>query len=413
MIAIENIKNDHGTEMAAIILCCRVFFGTATNSELKQFVSANNIDWYSLIRLARQHRIRPVIYPLLHRIDLPNDIKVLIYKQQAEITQLNWKQAIETERIIMLLKKHGVQAVPYKGTAFSKQFFGDLVSRESSDIDLIIQPADLSKAIDVLKLDAYLPELDEVYNYLGTKYHSYYKDYNLNKYKNGQREFHIELHWAIAETYLNVNDKVNAFIYETGEPVKLLKADVAVLTQNAHFASVLIHHTIKDTFKYLKNIVDISQALSIPGIKTYCDKLNIEFADIGLQKILAVSNELSEQLMGICLPKTEAAFSNVKAVKYFAKQLCGNRIMASETSSNILDWMHNRLLLQDSFLQRMKFYWISGIHRFIPASRDFELVKLPKSIFFVYYFMKPFRSIIKPFDTSERKRKLIPLSSIE
>ncbi|WP_295655581.1 nucleotidyltransferase family protein [uncultured Mucilaginibacter sp.] len=409
MIAIDEIKKNHGTEMAAIILCCRFFFKTSTIDELKGFISDNDVDWYALVRLALKHRIRPTIYKILHLLNLPPDIKVLIYHQQTEITKLNWKQAIETERLILLLAQNGIEAVPYKGAAFSKQFFGDLISRESSDIDLVIKSQDLEKAIAIFKNDGYLPEIDHVYKYLGEAYCSYYKDYNLNKFKNGIREFHVELHWAIGENYLNINKNVNAFINRCNSQIALVKYPVKALSQPDHFSAILVHHGIKDTFRYLKNIVDLCQAIQQLDVQKAMTSVKSDFETIKLSKVLAVGNFLSIQLMGVAMYQPQSLLNNNNTTDtFFINQLCSGNVLGAEDTSNVFLWIKRRALLQDSSLQQFKFYWVSLKYRFIPGEADFDVIQLPRLVFFIYYFMKPFRSLIKPLDTVEKKQKLIP-----
>jgi hypothetical protein len=34
------------------------------------------------------------------------------------------------------------------------------------------------------------------------------------------------------------------------------------------------------------------------------------------------------------------------------------------------------------------------------------MIELPKPVFFIYYLVKPFRSLIKPFSAAEKKKKL-------
>jgi hypothetical protein len=393
--------------MAAMILCCRVFFETATITELNDFVADNDIDWLTLIRLAYQHRVRPTIYKILHLVELPAEINVLIYKQHAEITKLNFKQAVETERIIMLLKQQGIVAVPYKGAAFSKQFFGDLVSRESSDIDLVIRPHDINAAIAVLKHDEYQPELDSVYKYLGSRYPAYYKDYNFNKFKNGKREFHIELHWAITENYVGISSKINTFIFDVDDTFFFAKTSIRVLNKSAHFSSILIHHAVKDTFKTLKNIVDIAQASGHVCIQSSNREIYVDFDSIGLKNALAVGNALSEQLLGVCLMQAEVLKVSDSTVGYFYKQLFDKQTLQNEVVGNFAVWIKKRLLLHDSIRYKLNFCWVTLKSRFIPGEADFGLVQLPKSIFFMYYLMKPFRSLIKSFDMVVTKKKLV------
>jgi hypothetical protein len=186
MIDINDFERKYGYEMALLVLCCRVFFETATTDELKTFF-----------------------------------------------------KAVETERVILLLYKNNIDSIPYKGMAFSKQFFGDLISRESSDIDLVIKPTDLERAVQILKEDEYLPELDDVYQYLGSKFQSYNKDYNFNKFNNNSRIYHLELHWAIAENYLGASNRVNQFHYQANTQTELAKTNVKALNEVSHFSAIL------------------------------------------------------------------------------------------------------------------------------------------------------------------------------
>ncbi len=410
MIAVNNIKKERGAEIAAVILCCRVFFETATPAELKEFIAGNDIDWYAVIRIAAQHRIRPVVYKILHGVNIPDDIKVLIYKQQTDITTRNFKQAVETERIILLLKQNGIEAVPYKGTAFSKQFFGDLVSRESSDIDLVIQPADIDKTVQVLKQDKYLPEIDDVYTYLGAKYERHYKDYNLNKFENGKRLFHVELHWAVAEVYLGVNPKVNSFIYKTEGTIVLARAEIVTLNKTAHFSAMLVHHGIKDTFRCLKNIVDISMVLQCEEIQNNRDSLNKELADAGIKKIFDTANQLSGRLFGVVLQHKQNLKVNEVTVNYFCADLLSGEMIENENFKNIAEWIKRRIMLQDTLWRKLNFLWVTFADRFTPTETDFRLVKLPMPVFFIYYLMKPFRTLIKPMNAADKKRALIPVN---
>ena len=395
VIAINDIKKSYGNEIATLILSCRVFFETGTQDELIAFVADNEINWGNFIYLSKIHKIRPIVYKIIGQLNIPAPIKDFIATEYREVVLQNWKQGAETERIILLLKKSNIEVIPYKGTAFSKQFFGDLISRENSDIDLIIQPDDLPAAIQILKEDGYSPELDDIYQYLGAKYFDYFKDYNFNKFKGDIRHFHVELHWAIAENEVGINAKVNTLLYQANEQIVFFKTNMRGLDPTAHFSAMLIHHSIKDTFKFLKNIIDISQGFRQPSIHASGNLLTNSFTNFELKKALSVSNMLSEQLMGISLPQAPDFNDPENIVKHFRDQVCSQEVFHFK-KENMVKFIKNIALLQDSFLQKLKFYWLCGKFRFIPGPTDFSEIQLSEKLFFVYYIMKPFRSVIKP-----------------
>lgn len=393
MIAISNIKKNQGVEMAAIILCCRVFFKSASLEELNSFVNTNELDWKEFIRLSRINKIRPVVYKIILQVDIPSNIKSDVHRQLLEVTRLNLKQTFETKRIIHLLKNSNIDAIPYKGTGFSKQFFGDLISRESSDIDLIINPKDLPKAIEILIEDNYIPDHDEVYQYLEEKYFKHFKDYTLNKYIGKFREFHIELHWGIVNHYYGVNSRVNDFLSQITSEIAYVKDDIKMLDPIAHFSGILIHHSISDAFKCLKNVVDISQAFCHPEVHVAGNRSNKTFIDIGLYKPLLIANTISKELMGISLPQVDVLKADNKVANHFIDQVTSRQVVHYK-GKNAFIWVKNRALLEESVLMKGKIYWLFGKYRFTPTQADFKVVELPKSLFFLYYCIKPFRDLL-------------------
>lgn len=393
MIAINDIEKHQGAEMATIILCCRVFFKSATIAELNSFVSDNDPEWKEFIRLTRIHKIRPVVYKIINQAVIPAKVKSHINIELLEVTKLNLKQALETRRLINLLRYNNIETIPYKGTGFSLQFFGDLISREASDIDLVINPKDLSRAIKVLKEDDYIPEHDVVYKYLGEKYISFFKDYTLNKYIGHSREFHIELHWGIVNNYYGVNSKANELFLEVKSEITYLKESAKILNPIAHFSGILIHHSVSDTFKHLKNIVDLSQAIRHSEVQRAGEMLNVKFLNLNLHKSLLLSNTISKELMGISLPQVDVLEAGNSVADHFKSQVSSRRVVHYKGKNGLL-WVKNRALLEESILMKGKIYWLFAQYRFIPTQADFKVIKLPRSLFFLYYCIKPFRDLL-------------------
>ncbi len=407
MISVQDLKKCYGYEIAAIILCCRVFFKTASATELNAFISENAINWDIFIQLAKVHRVRPVTYQVIVRMDIPAETRALIQKQHAAIIIKNWKHAVETERLILLLRANGISVVTYKGVAFSQQFFGDLTSRESSDIDLVIRQDCLGQAIAILKEDGYLPELEDIRQYLGDRYFEQYKDYCLNKFKNGKREFHIEMHWAVAEKCIGITPRVNDLLFDWNSTVTFKNASLAGLNDHSHFSAILIHHSIKEPFKQLKNIVDLSQAIRHPGIEEKEAIIVKSFKSFRLQKVLGVSNSITEQLMGVSLKNVPTPQHTEQTAQYFLTQICTLRQHSTHPIWSMILGRKNTGLLHDSFLQRLNFYLICVKFRFVPGQADFRLIQLPGYLYFLYYILKPLRSVLRPLDPLKEKRKLL------
>ena len=71
-----------------------------------------------------------------------------------------------------------------------------------------------------------------------------------------------------------------------------------------------------------------------------------------------------------------------------------------------------RFLLCETIPDQLKFLIALLKARFTPTVADFMIIKLPHSLFFIYYICKPFRSLIKPYDATKEKRKIFENNSL-
>lgn len=402
MIAIDKIKGKYGNETGLIILCCRVFFKTATINELQNFIDFNEIKWNEFFGLVIKHKIRPIVFKTIYPLNLPAEVKLRVHTLYTNLSNHNFKLALETERIIILLQKNQIEAVPYKGIAYSKQFFNNLYLRESTDIDLVVGHEQLESAIKILETDNYESELGDIYSYLGSKYHNFFKDYNFNKYHNDKREFHVELHWAVVEKEIGIDKKTEKYLFDNGPAIEYVRYKLTSLNASSHFAAVFLHHAFKDNFNNLKAISDLSAAFTHEDLKRDAITIKNSFSRLGISLALSVSNGISEDLFGVSYfydPKP-----NIELNNYFIEEICGRKTANYSEQSRISRWVKKTALLQENSVKRFKFYLLCFAFRFIPGRFDFRAVQLPKSLFFLYYISKPFRTLVTQYSRYEVKK---------
>jgi len=145
VLALDQITTLYGEPMALLIQCCRVHFKSDAierlNKKIEKLGDEKLAEVLKRVQLlSRLHRVRPVVYRVLLNTIVPEEFKTLLKNELHSITLKNFELAKETERIVKRLEAANIVAIPYKGVAFSKQFYGDISMRESSDIDLVIDP---------------------------------------------------------------------------------------------------------------------------------------------------------------------------------------------------------------------------------------------------------------------------------
>ncbi len=405
MIPVEDVRSKYGTEIAILMLCCRLHFNTETLPTLQHYIDNNAINWDDVIYLSKYHRIEPLIYKILSKASLPAAIASRIKQNQFFLVQNNFKQALETERIISLLEARGIECTPYKGVAFSMQFYGNIISRESSDIDLVISHKNFSEVLKLMTADGYIFENEVEFNYYKEDIFVISNSLNFDKFKGDAREFHIEFHWRITENFIRIHNEAHTQLFNNSDKIILAKREVTALNANAHYITLFIHHSNHDGFRVLKNIVDLCQinysnnpAIDIHYIKKAFEKLK-------LVKAAAVCSCLSIELLGVHLPFSTAKNNNVvpgRLKTFFKERLLGKKSYRDTALDNLDN--RSQLYLKDSLPEKIEFIFAGFKQRITPSPEDLQTLKLHRNLYFLYPVLKSFRLLTKGTDKKHLKK---------
>lgn len=393
MISIIDIEKEHDVEMALIILCIRNHFKQAESNEISAYIQTKQIDWVKFKTYSEYHRVQPIVYQSVLKCGEKFEEINLFKNILQQITIRNWQLAQETERVIQLFHKEHIQAVPYKGSAFSQQFYGNLVSRFSSDIDLIIDWENLRPCIQILKNEGYVPEneMELLHGWDSGLKHAE-NEYNLDYIQNGQRLYHVELHWSIGNSEIEYSNEATQLLKANAEKQTLIKDKIISLTDDSHFLAILFHHSGKDVFNFFRNLIDIAQASQ--KINDY-QWINIHagIEKVGLIHSYEIARILIEKLIGIQIP----IYYQVH-IPFKTKQLFTNALLSSDmwvTNKSKLAYFYyfmvKRILLLDSKTKAINLVY-RHIHHFAkPSIKDYFFLPLYKHFHFIYIIVKPFR----------------------
>lgn len=404
MIAIDEIEKKYGIEIALVLLCCRVHFKTESIQNLQAFIDEKKIDWQYVQTLASYHRIEPLVFKILSALKVPETIHRQIKQKQHQLIQQSFRNALETERIIHLLKQNGIDCLPYKGVAFSKQFYGDIISRESSDIDLVISPDAFEKVISLMCKDGYYFESRVEYEYLKHKFKNYTKEINFNKFENDQRIFHIEFHWKISDNRIKLKKSINEILYVEGLPDTLAREMVKMMGVHEHYVAVFVHHSMNDGFSVLRNIIDLA---------TIANEQNREINHLAIQRMLLnlklsqaakICSIITSDILGLKIPLfADQHFYIGKNIKqHFTDQLLHEKMIGYHFQIKPIN--KNILLLRENISEKIKYLIGCMELRFTPSPKDFRTFNLPRGFYFLYFIIKPFRSLFNRVNTEEAKQ---------
>jgi hypothetical protein len=400
MLMLDQIAIMYGEPMALLIQCCRVHFKTdstqSLNEKIEKFGDEKLAEVLKRVQLlSRLHRIRPVVYRVLLNANISAEFKTALKNELQSITLKNFELVKETERIVKKLEATNIVAIPYKGVSFSKQFYGDISMRESSDIDLAIDPTSLLAIKPLLEEDDYVVAAGmEVPTKASANYYIENKDLCFDKTSTTER-FHIELHWMI--THPNYQAPVNLNKIDTCQILEseLAGTQLQFLEPAEHFRATLLHHLLDDGMEYLKLLVDIAQAQSILRSSSVNEKIvqleqhynvvSILQATIDLFGVDQVNEQpnndsLSHNIIDYCLRSTIGRYQRHRVFS-----LIGHY---QRTLRNRVRFIKNK--------KDKRLFQLSYLHGLIkPGLGEREWIPLPSYLHGLYYLIRPLRILLR------------------
>ena len=393
--------------MGVVIQACRVHFGSANTEALQSLLQVTEEDWISIVKLARQHRIRPVVLKALLSCTLPANIRKIIDGELKLVLRDELKRTGETIKKATLLQENGIEALPYKGITYSYEFYGEYAMRESSDMDFAIDPNQLPEADRLLASDNYFSAEKEYYNYLG---HDLYvkrnRGYNFKKDDQDTQNL-IEMHWGMLEDCNLVSGVENKFHFTEKKHADDQAHATYTLNKFEHFKAIYLHHTVQEGLTYLKTIIDIAQGLSVVAHPNSDLEKKILFDLVRHHRLKEVA-WLSYRLFGVRSSFTTNSKATMERLEKFPF-LIQLRSIKKQGSYSFLNYFsyHSRLLWARIFFVQgiipTLLFLLKAVGRvFTYDIDDFKWAKIPRNLSFLYHFIRPIRKIFFPSNPLHR-----------
>lgn len=387
MIEISTLSEKYGAEQALVVLICRLYFRTAGRDDVLLFINNNGVDYNLFYELISQHEIRPLIYEVISKSDITlGNITDKLRAAVIRISAANMDRFRELLVIMPLLRKNGIEAVAVKGVALSRLLYGNVIGRETSDIDIFIRASDLGAARQILLNEGY-EDRSYYRNDLLTHIVENEREHKLYNPKNGM---YVELQWQVT---LNVTDTPvsSAMILECTAPLGIENMDVVTPNLQSHLLLLMAHHGVNDLWRTLKHVVDIG--VFIDRYKSY---INVQaFMDATAQSRIYKSSvtglKLVEEIFGI---RTLTLPGNIETP---AQEVANNllRYPLIERVRPFLQNIRQQLILRDSTGDKVRVIWRYMFKLWHPDIEQIKVLDLPAKYFFIHYLYRPLHLSLK------------------
>ncbi|GGH57565.1 hypothetical protein GCM10008014_29310 [Paenibacillus silvae] len=366
-------------ELRLILSMLRGDMTALTSQEIEG--QLHGVDWSLFLRLVYHHRLYSVMYLYLKKetaLPVPQAVMESLKQQYTMNTFRMLQLTAEMEQVCGAFREHGIRNITLKGPALAHDLYGDVSMRTSKDLDILIPVQDVEAAARTLQgLGYQCKEGERALTVRSWKWREHHICY-IHPLKRTQ----IEIHWRLnpdsgRESDFELLWQRSRFSTYTQTPVRMLEAEDLWV--------YLVTHGARHGWFRLRWLLDIDQMIrTMPLDVNKIERRLKEEArlSIGSQTLHLVSNLLHT-------PLNEAYRSimsmNVRAGKRLAKEsvLFMKDMLDSPADLN----QYNSYLFA---LRSTRQKWFFFIERLYPSTWDVHQLPLPRSLYFLYFPLRPF-----------------------
>ena len=351
-------------------------------------LSRTALDWEVLAAHGRRHSVFPLLYRQLAAV-VPHAVPPDSLHRLKELYQGNAARNLfllgELERVLHALAEDGVTAIPYKGPVLAIAGYGDLSLRRFVDLDVIVQRADVERAIVTLTRLGYRAEpvvSPAQQAFLIRTQHDL-------AFKRDEGRLIVELHWEVAPR-LFATELAAEDLWRQATTRAVGGSQVLTLAPEDMLLSLCVHGS-KHLWERLAWVCDIAEWLAAhPGLQW--PELLARAERTGQQRMLFVGLQLAAELLDAPLAAPAAtAIAADRAVARLAAQAKQVIFREPPRPPGMISSLRFNLLARRAWPGK----WSYLRHLLTPTDADVRAFRAPRALQCAYYVVRPFRLLTK------------------
>lgn len=185
--------SNHIAERELLRLCAACRLTDAAKSRVSELVGPAT-DWPYVIDWAARHRILPQLHRNLKAAcesKVPARIADDLRRDYFLNASHNLRLSGEMIRLVQLFEANGIDVIPFKGPLLAEKVYGTVSARQFGDLDMLVPPEDVAKARRLLVAEGYTPE----FALQGKIESEYLRSEHAFQFQKEGAGFVIEVHW--------------------------------------------------------------------------------------------------------------------------------------------------------------------------------------------------------------------------
>ncbi len=368
---------------AQLLACIRSKVDPLT-AEIIEGLCDRPLNWSSVLHLASRNDVSGLLYQSLQET-CPERVPTNVFNTLRHQQQAHWlKSCFLSDELLQLLQAltdAGIPALAYKGPALAMSVYGNLALRPFCDIDILIRPEDLVAAKVVL--------MESGYNTLIVDD----RIEALNIWSDSARDFIrqdgqvvVDLQWRLTPRFFATDLSVDDLLHRH-QTVSLMDTPVPVLALEDLMLALCIHGA-KECWSKLKWVSDVAQVLQRYPQLNWNDILQ-RARCIHAHRMVLLGMAMAKELLGAQIPEfVDVLIQSDRTLPMLMQQACTYMFGRQSNAIHRPSPTQFRIRVCDRPIDAVQYVvW----RVLVPNVRDRQHVTLPRSLSWLYYFIRPLR----------------------
>jgi hypothetical protein len=384
----SDIARQYSAESALLILLLRQRLqGIKDVAETGAFLGTHPVNPRTLEELLAAHSLASLVYPWLPEECIGENLSTRVgFRAKANLAGLS-----ELTRLQELFEQSSIQVIFVKGVLLSKILFDNFTSRSAADIDILIRVNDFAAIRSLLLRDGY----EELYPFPDA-YPDYYLRQNREaafrkKLEGGARQY-VEIQWAPMPGFFPVPYN-NDYFFEHRTQMQVGPKSIPTLATTQHLLMLFVHHGVGDVWRSLRHIFDI--AIFIHRKKEEIDwkEVHRKGSEWHMRRTINCGIALAAGLFYPGAGQYMHGTPDPALLDHCRDYVLGFPLLPKKKINRLN--LQQQLKLSD--FRRDRFVLVLGyLRRFLsPGMEELNLVKLPRTLFPLYYLIRRFRFLYR------------------
>jgi len=340
------------------------------------------------VDIAKRHAVLPLVHRYLN-LECPG---VVPGTAMAEL-RTQWQFVIlynrhltnELVRLIGLLSAAGIPAVTFKGPVLAAMAYGSIELRQFVDLDILVRQTDLPRVAEILTAEGYLSPHTRREG-LATGYFQECEDAFFAAGALGA----VDVHWKVTPRSFRFAPDEESF-WRRARAVDLKFGTVTAIAPEDLLLYICVH-AAKHGWIKLGSICDVAEIIRARPAIDLMTMLD-EATALGSRRIFLTGIYLAHELVGapITGDVVEIARRDT-AVRALASRVATRLFSGTGPGQSRFDpWVVPIRSIQGA---RARMHYVLS-RLMAPTMGDYELIRLPRPLFPLYWAIRPFRMALQ------------------